>query len=74
MDSSSTFKLSLEEGNLYFQESSQPRCRAYPYSDNGIYIKEINTRITFEETNDGEIRYTGFFGLFMVTGQRTRGS
>lgn len=70
IDSSSTFSLSLEGGHLYFQESSRPKCIAYPYSDNGIYVKEINTRIIFEESNDGEIHYTGFFGVFMVTGQR----
>lgn len=70
IDNSYTFTVSLDRGLLYFQETDKPKCRAYPYSDNGIYIKEINARISFEETADGRIQYTGFFGPFMVTGRR----
>jgi len=70
LDEASTFEISVENGELYYQESNQPKCRAYPYSDNGIYVREINTRIRFDKTNEGEISYTGFFGLFLVRGKR----
>jgi hypothetical protein len=70
LDESSTFEISKENGELYFQESDQPKCSAYPYSDNGIYIREINTRIRFDRTDEGEISYTALFGLFLVQGKR----
>jgi hypothetical protein len=70
IDGNSDFSLILEGGNIIFQESGRPRCQAYPFSENSIYIKEINTRIRFEEDEKGISRYVGLFGLFRVTGER----
>jgi len=73
LDSSSTFTLTLEGGHLYFQESGKARCMAHPFSDNEVYVKELNARIAFEEPGSGEVRYSALFGLFLVTGRRVRG-
>ena len=70
IDQSSNFTLSLEGDSIFFQETNQPKCRAYPYSENSIYVKEINTRIRFHKSEDGTISYVGFFGLFLVEGRR----
>ena len=70
IDESSNFTLSLEGDSIFFQETNKPKCRAYPYSENSIYIKEINTRIRFHKSEDGTINYVGFFGLFLVEGRR----
>jgi len=70
IDESTSFALSIENGDIYFQESGRPKCKAYPYSDNSIYIKEANYRIRFEKSEGEAPKYTGLFGLFMVTGQR----
>lgn len=70
IDQSSSFRISIEKGQIYFQESGQPKCEAYLFAENYIYIKEINSRIRFEKSDDGTIKYTAFFGLFLVTGER----
>jgi len=70
IDESTSFTLSIENGDIYFQESGVAKCITYPYSKNSIYIKEANYRIRFEKSKGEAPKYTGFFGLFMVTGQR----
>lgn len=70
IDESSSFRISIEKGHIYFQESGQPKCEAYLFAENYIYIKEINSRIRFEKSEEGTIKYTAFFGLFLVTGER----
>jgi CubicO group peptidase (beta-lactamase class C family) len=70
IDESSSFTISIEKGYIYFQESGQPKCEAYLFAENYIYIKEINSRIRFEQSEEGIIKYTAFFGLFLVTGER----
>ena len=70
IDESTSFTLSIENGDIYFQESGGAKCITYPYSKNSIYIKEANYRIRFEKSKGEAPKYTGFFGLFMVTGQR----
>ena len=70
IDESSSFKISIEKGHIYFQEPKKPKCKAYLFAENYIYIKEINSRIRFEQTEEGKIKYTAFFGLFLVTGER----
>jgi len=70
IDESSSFIISVEKGYIYFQESGQPKCEAYLFAENYIYIKEINSRIRFEKSEEGVIKYTAFFGLFLVTGER----
>lgn len=70
IDESSSFRISIEKGHIYFQASGQPKCEAYLFAENYIYIKEINSRIRFEKSEEGTIKYTAFFGLFLVTGER----
>jgi len=70
IDQSSSFRISVENGHIYFQESGQPKCIAYLFAENYIYIKEINSRIRFVQSEEGTIKYTAFFGLFLVTGER----
>jgi len=70
IDQSSSFVLSVEKGRVYFQESEQPKCTAYTFSENSIYIKEINSRIRFDQSEGKITRYVALFGLFMVTGER----
>ena len=70
MDESSSFIISVEKGHIYFQETGQPKCTAYLFDENYIYIKEINSRIRFEQSKEGTIKYTAFFGLFLVSGER----
>lgn len=65
-----TFKLTRENNLLYFQETGHPKCKAYLLSENTIYIKENNTRIRFKIKDDGTVWYSGFFGLYLVTGER----
>ena len=71
IDESSSFTISIEKGYIYFQESGQPKCEAYLFAENYIYIKEINSRIRFEKSEEETIKYTAFFGLFLVTGKRS---
>ena len=70
IDQSSSFRISIEKGHIYFQQTGQPKCEAYLFAENYIYIKEINSRIRFEKSEDGAIKYTALFGLFLVTGER----
>lgn len=70
IDESSSFTISVEKGNIFFKETGQPKCKAYLFTENYIYIKEINSRIRFEQSEEGIIKYTAFFGLFLVTGER----
>jgi len=70
IDESSSFAISIDKEHIYFQESGQPKCAAYLFAENYIYIKEINSRIRFEQSEEGIIKYTAFFGLFLVTGER----
>jgi len=70
IDESSSFTISVEKERIYFQETGQPKCEAYLFAENYIYVKEINSRIRFEKSEQGAIKYYAFFGLFLVTGQR----
>ena len=70
VDESYSFTISLEDGYIFFQEPEQQKCEAHLFAENYIYIKEINSRIRFEKSEDGIIKYTAFFGLFLVTGER----
>jgi len=70
IDESSSFTITVDNEHIYFQETGQPKCTAHLFAENYIYIKEINTRIRFEQSVKGTIKYTGFFGLFLVTGER----
>jgi len=70
IDQSSNFTISVENGNIYFQVTGQPICKAFLFAENYIYIKEINSRIRFEKSEEGKIQYTALFGLFLVTGER----
>lgn len=72
IDQSSSFRISMEKGHIYFQEPGQQKCEAYLFAENYIYIKEINSRIRFEKSEEGTIKYTAFFGLFLVTGERIK--
>jgi len=70
IDHSSSFTISIEKGHIYFQQPGQPKCEAYLFAENYIYIKEINSRIRFDKSEEGVIKYTAFLGLFLVTGER----
>jgi len=70
IDESSSFTISVEDGHIFFQEAGKPKCKAYLFAENYIYIREINSRIRFEKSEDGAVKYTAFFGLFLVTGER----
>jgi CubicO group peptidase (beta-lactamase class C family) len=70
LDDNMSFSIYIDSGDIFFQETGRPPCKAYPFSTYSIYIKEINARIRFHDVNEQNPGYVGLFGLFQVTGKR----
>ena len=66
----SSFRLTMDNNHIYFQEKDKPRCFAYPITKNTIFIKEANYRISFQMTEKGTASYFGVFGLIGLVDER----
>jgi len=70
IDDADHFTVSVEGNNIYFHRYGYPKCEALIYSNNTLYIKDINARIRFNKTEEGKIKYLALFGLYLVEGEK----
>ncbi|MCG7852130.1 MAG: beta-lactamase family protein [Methanosarcinaceae archaeon] len=75
--SDDTFKITIKNDQLFYQENNQKKYAALPFSESSLFIKELNARIHFaEDRKTGKVTFTGYFGTsvsaFMVNGNRIK--